>query len=221
MKRLREGGGWVTALLLAGLCACTPRLTVERQALLGSFSGTTADGEAVVVTFAEEEAAFRGAGTIDGEPIVVAGAVGWRGSGSLVRSDGTAELVELTLSADGERVVVEPLGREAFTLERGGAAPPAGASGPFAGSYRAVRDRAPLAEVTLVQRGELLAGFGIVTSDPVGVSGRVTGASTARGVVTFSDGTQVRFEAELAADGESLVVRGFGEPMTLGRRGPS
>jgi hypothetical protein len=65
-----------------------------------------------------------------------------------------------------------------------------------------------------------LAGFGVVAGDPVGVSGRATGPGTASGVVTFSDGSQVRFQAELAADGGSLTVRGFGEPLTLRRREP-
>ncbi|MGH9465428.1 MAG: hypothetical protein ACRD0X_07250, partial [Thermoanaerobaculia bacterium] len=80
-------GGWGrAALLLLGLVACAPRLSVQRSTLLGPFSGTTAGGEAVEVTFTEEEEAFRGEGSIAGAPMVVAGAVGWRGSGSLVRA---------------------------------------------------------------------------------------------------------------------------------------
>ncbi len=37
--------------------------------------------------------------------------------------------------------------------------------------------------------------------------------------MTFLDGSQTSFRAELSADGRSLVVEGFGEPITLQRRG--
>lgn len=218
--RARSAGSRATVLGLAllSLAACTPRLTVRPQVLAGPFSGTTEDGKAVNVTFLEDQAAFRGEGTIGGEPVIVAGAAGWRGVGSLQRADGGTELVELSLSADGETVTLERPGRQALELQRGGPAPPP-ASGPFSGSFRAVRDRAPLAEVTLVQSGSLLSGVGIVTEDAVGITGRATGPRTARGVVTFLDGTQIEFEAELTADGRSLSVRGFGEPLTMKRRG--
>lgn len=220
MSTAEGGGGRIAAaLLLLGSLACVPRLSVQRPALSGSFSGTAAGGEAVVLAFSEGDAAFRGEGSIGGAPVVLAGAVGWQGVGSLVHDDGTTELVELTLSADGERVVLERPGQEPLALERGGTPPPAAEGGPFAGTYRAMRERAPLAEVTLVQRGHLLAGFGVVTGDPVGVSGRVAETGVAVGAVTFADGSQARFQAELSADGASLTVRGFGEPVILRRRG--
>ena len=207
-------------LLAVSLPGCAkPRPAVQRPVLAGSFHGATEDGKAVEVTFREESEAFRGEGTIGGEPIVVAGAVGWRGVGSLARGDGGAELVELTLSADGETVLLERSGRPAVTLERGGAAPPPAASGPFSGSYRAQRERATLAQVTLVQRGALLAGVGIVAGDPAGITGRASGPRTAAGLVTFQDGSQIRFQAELAADGGALTLRGFGEPISMQRGG--
>ncbi|MEZ5332186.1 MAG: hypothetical protein R2991_09085 [Thermoanaerobaculia bacterium] len=91
------------------------------------------------------------------------------------------------------------------------------AQGPFTGRYAAAKGRAPLAEVTLTQDGSLLAGIGIVTGDPVGVAGRTTGATSAAGLVTFRDGTQVRWSADLAADG-TLTLTGFGDPIALHRR---
>lgn len=152
-----------------------------------------------------------------GDPVVLAGALGWRGAGSLVAADGGSELVQLELSADGETVTLERGAQEPLALRRAGTSPPPGPPGPFTGRYRASRDRAPLAEITLAQSGELLAGAGIVTGDPVGVSGWVVAADRAQGLVTFLDGSQVRFEAERAADG-SLTVRGFGAPIAMRRR---
>jgi len=38
--------------------------------------------------------------------------------------------------------------------------------------------------------------------------------------VTFQDGSQIRFQAELAAAGDALTVRGFGEPISMRRGGP-
>lgn len=207
------------ALALLSLAACVPRLGVRPQALAGPFSGTTDDGQAVVVSFSERQEAFRGEGTIGGEGIVLAGAAGWRGVASLQSGNGVAELVDLTLSADGETLTLERPGRTALELHKGGAPSPPLPPGPFSGSYRALRGRAPLAEVTLVQHGALLTGIGIVTEDPVGVTGRTTGPRQAEGVVTFLDGTQIAFEAELSAGGGSLSVRGFGEPVTLRRAG--
>jgi len=207
-------------LLLGLLAACAPRFTVRPQVLSGSFSGETEDGTPIVFTFSETSEAFRGEGTIGGRPVVVAGAVGWRGVGTLAREDGTAELVELSLAADGETVLLERFGADPVPLTRVGAGSPPAPSGPFTGRYRAVLGRAPLAEVTLVQSGALIAGVGVVAGDPAGIAGRTTGARTAAGVVTLLDGSQTRFAAELAADGRSLVVRGYGEPLTFTRKGP-
>jgi hypothetical protein len=213
--------GTATAVLALALEGCAkPGPTVQRQVLKGPFSGETEDGRAVEVTFREDREAFRGEGSIGGEPIVVAGAVGWRGVGSLALGDGRAELVELTLSADGESVLLERPGQPAVTLQRGGAPAPPAAGGPFSGTYRAARGEATLAQVTLVQTGTLLAGVGIVAGDAAGITGRTTGPGAAEGLVTFQDGSQVQFQAALAADGGSLTVRGFGEPISM-RRGAS
>ncbi len=205
------------ALLVSG--ACTAHLTVQPQVLSGSFQGETADGHPVVLTFSQGDEAFRGEGTIDGRPVVVAGAVGLRAVGSLVGGDGAAEPVELSLAADGGSVTLARTGAEPLTLERAAAPALAAPGGPFSGRYRAERDRAPLAEVTLVQSGSLLAGAGIVAGEPAGIAGRVTGPRAADGVVTLLDGSQTRFTAELAADGRSLVLSGFGDPLTFTRGG--
>lgn len=218
VRAVRGGRAFAAALALLTLAACETHLTVRPQALTGPFSGETEDGKPVVLTFREEAQSFLGEGTIGGEPLVLAGAVGWRGVASLQGAAGNAELVDLTLSADGETLVLARLGQPPLALQRGGAPAPALAPGPFSGRFRAAIGRAPLAEVTLVQRGSLLSGVGIVTEDPVGIAGRATGPQTARGVVTFLDGTQVDFDAELSDGGATLAIEGFGKTVTLKRR---
>jgi hypothetical protein len=222
LAQCRTGVGGLPGVLTAGLCvatlACIPRLDVKPQILDGRFAGTTENGEPVVVSFREQQESFRGEGTLDGEPLVVAGATGWRGVGAL-ESGGSSELVSLTLSSDGETVVVERIDGPPLVLQRQAGPVPSLPDGPFSGRFRALRGRAPLAEVTLVQSGELLAGVAIFTGDPVGVTGRSQSAREAAGTITFLDGSQAAFQAELAADGASMVVTGFGEPVTLKRRG--
>lgn len=208
--------------LVAGAClavtACVPPLAVRPQTLAGRFAGVTAAGEAVVLSFSAAQESFRGEGTLAGEPLVVAGAAGWRGVGSLQRG-AVAEVVSLALSADGETLAVERLGQPVLVLQREAGPTTTLAAGPFSGRFRAVKGRAPLAEVTLVDGGGLLSGLAILTGDPVGITGRVTAPRRAEGFVTFLDGSQTAFRAELSADGRSLIVEGFGEPITLQRRG--
>jgi hypothetical protein len=209
----------VAAILVLALSGCATRQTIRPQVLSGPFSGKTAEGKAVVVIFTESDEAFRGEGTIGDDPIVVAGAVGWRGTATLTRASGRQALVQLELSGDGQRLVVESAGGPSVVLARGGATPAPAPSGPFSGGYRALKEGAILAEVSLVHRGSLLAGVGIVAGDAAGISGRATGARTAAGFVTFGDGSQVAFAAELAADGRTLRLEGFGEPIVMERRG--
>lgn len=208
--------------LVAGACvaltACVPPLVVRPQTLAGRFAGVTAAGETVVLSFSEAQESFRGEGTLAGEPLVVAGAAGWRGVGSLQRG-AVAEVVSLTLSADGETLAVERPGQAVLVLQREAGQTTAPPAGPFSGRFRAMKGRAPLADVTLVDGGGLLSGLAILTGDPVGITGRVTASRRAEGSVTFLDGSQIAFRAELSADGRSLVVEGFGEPITLQRRG--
>jgi hypothetical protein len=217
--RKRLLGACASAGLAAFVVGCAAhRAPLKAPVLSGSFSGQTSEGKPVVVTFSEEEQAFRGEGTIGGDPIILAGAVGWRGTASLVRASGRQALVELELSGDGEQLVLESADSDPLVLVRGGT-PSAAAAGPFSGDYRARKDRAILAEVSLVQRGSLLAGIGIVGGDAAGISGRASGPNNAEGVVTFLDGSQVTFAIELAADGRSLRVEGFGQPITMERQG--
>lgn len=215
MRSRARYGAVVLPLALAG---CATRQTIHPQVLSGPFHGQTSDGKQVVLTFTEDDQAFRGEGAIGDDPIVVAGAVGWRGTAALARASGRQALVELELSGDGERLVLETVDSAPLVLVRGGTSPPA-AHGPFSGDYRARKEGATLAEVSLVQRGSLLAGVAIVAGDAAGISGRLNEPRRAEGFVTFVDGSQVPFAVELAADGRTLKVEGFGLLLTMDRRG--
>jgi hypothetical protein len=204
----------LVSTLLGG---CATHGKPRPQLLAGSFSGHTPDGTPVILTFREDAQAFEGAGTVGDQPIVVAGAAGWHGVASLARAGGDQALASLELSADGERLVLETAGSAPWVLMRGGT-PAAAPAGPFSGAYCARRDAARLADVSLVQRGPLLAGVARIAGDPAGISGHVTGPGAADGLVTFFDGSQVRFQAELTAGGRTLVVRGFGAAVTMERR---
>jgi hypothetical protein len=205
-------------VLLATLAiGCATHKPIRPQLLSGPFSGKTAEGKPVVITFAESGEAFKGEGAIGDDPIVVAGAVGWRGTATLARASGRQALVELKLSGDGERLVLESAGSAPLVLARGGT-PATAAHGPFSGDYRARKEGATLAEVSLVQRGSLLAGVAVVAGDAAGISGRAGEPRKASGVVTFLDGSQVPFDVELAEDGRTLRVDAFGQRLTMDRR---
>ena len=195
------------ALLGVSLAACAkPRPTVQRPVLAGPFHGATEDGKAVEVTFSQDREAFRGEGTIGGEPIVVAGAVGWRGVGSLARGDGGAELVELTLSADSETVLLEREGQPPVTLERGGAPATSRRGRPVLGELSRGRERATWRRCRWV-RGAADGRVGIVDG-----SRRAYGAHTPRtasGMVTFPD---------CPRSVSRLSWRSSGDAMTLPRR---
>ena len=223
--RSRTTWGAVAGLALGAiaLAACTPRLSVREQHLAGTFSGLNQEGAAVVITFTEQDEAFRGHGTVGGQAIAIAGPVVWRGVGSLVEASGNDMPLEVRLSADGDQVdLVLGHGGETLVLERGGASSPA-APGPFSGSYTA-RSTSPgnegrvAAKFELVQSGTLISGMGSFVGDPVGVSALASGPRQARGFVTFQDGNQIEFRAELNADGTSLLLDGFGTALTLERR---
>jgi hypothetical protein len=211
------------ALCGIALTSCTPKLVVRQQRLTGTFSGLNQDGADVVVTFSEQGEAFRGHGTVAGEAIAIAGPVVWRGVGSLVEASGKSVPLQVELSADGDRVdLLLGYGGETLVLERGGANS-LGPPGPFSGTFIA-RSSTPgnegrvAARFELVQSGTLISGMGAFVGDPVGVSALATGSGRARGFVTFRDGSQIEFRAELTADGAGLLLDGFGTSLTLERK---
>lgn len=214
---MRLGTGLRSVLALA-FVACAPHgATVVPQTVSGTYRGTAPDGQAVEFTFSEKDRAFQGEGRIGTQPVLIAGAVGWRGVATSVQGGAQTKL-ELSLSADGEQLALTPDRGTPLLLSRAGGSVVLGAPGPFSGTYRASSKGATLADVTLVQRGELLTGVGNIEGDAAGITGRVPQPAKASGLVTLLDGSQIRFEAELRAD-RSVLLRGFGSPITLERRG--
>jgi hypothetical protein len=99
------------------------------------------DGREIAVSFEERERAFQREGTIGGEPLVLAGAVGWRGIATMLHGEADPSRVTLELSADGERLSLLEDGATPIVLARGGSLP-AGVDGPFSGRFVATEGRA-------------------------------------------------------------------------------
>jgi len=209
--RAAAGAALVSAVLFAAL-ACGPGEEPPATELSGTYEGTTEDGRPMRLELSQEGMGVRGHGVVDGEPVVVAGALACSAAVTLTATDGSVQALSLTPSGGGARLSVAHGERE-IGLDRTAASPTPGA-GPFAGRYEASGPAGIIAELHLVQHSSLLAGSGRVFERPVGVSGRVTGTDRATGEVTFSDASTLRFEARRESDG-SIVLTGLGEPIAL------
>lgn len=218
-KVARRTGGW---MLVAATLATFPAAAAETPPgpLEGSFAGTTVDKKDVKLQFYQVDRSFFAEGTSSGERMLVSGALSVCGVGAVEGWRESGELIALSLSADGQILKIERQGEADVLLERQeGTLPPPGESGPMTGDWVAVDKDAILAEVALLERAEMLAGIAMVTGDAVGVTGRVIDRGLARGVVTFADGSQVAYTAELSGDGSTMTVEGFGKAVKLVRRG--
>jgi hypothetical protein len=198
------------------LMGCTVAPKAELFAASGTFHGVTAKGEPVVIVLQQEAFGVRGHGRVGDSPIAISAVQTWTAVGALLRDADRLAWRTISLTADGNTLVLEMPGERAVMLARGGQAsgqPP----GPFSGRYQAVGSDDGLAEVRLTQEGSLIAGVGTVLGQPVGVAARTTSATIAEGILSFSDGSQARFGAEMAADGQSVTVRGLGQPVLFRR----
>lgn len=214
-------GGWVLVLagLAAGAVAAGEALPGPLQ---GLFRGTSAVGQEIVLRMYQVDRSLFAEGTLAGEPLLLSGSLAVCAVGALEGWRESGELIALSLSADGETLSLERQGEAGVLLERqdsGKPLPPPGESGPMSGDWVAIEENAVLAEVALLERFGMIAGLATVTGDAVAVTGRVPDRGPATGVVTFVDGSQVAFTAELSADGSTLTVEGFGEVVKLTRRG--
>lgn len=223
MDRIRNGLWKVGAFVLAGLTAL-PVVAgeVTPGPLEGLFVGTSADRQEVTLRVVHIERSIFAEGTLAEAPLLLSGAESVCGVGALEGWRESGELVAFSLSADGQTLKIERQGAAELLLERqdpGKPLPPPGESGPMTGDWVAQEGDAVLAEVALVERHEMIAGIAMVLGDAVAVTGRIQNRGPATGVVTFVDGSQMAFTAELSADGSTLTVEGFGTVVKLSRRG--
>lgn len=186
------------------------------QEASGTFRGVTDQGIPIVLSISEEGGAFFGHGTLANAPVAITGVHRWSAVGTLTNTDGSFDLLEANLSADGEVLTVQRTGGPVILLTRESAPAPS-AGGPFAGRYVAEEGQVPLAEATILQAGSLIAGVGRVFGESAGISGQVVGPRQVDGILTFQDESQVGFAAELSADGGTVKLTGLGAPVILRR----
>jgi hypothetical protein len=195
----------IAITLAALLYACAMR--TEPPGFAGTFHGSTGDGRPLTMMVSETDGSLHGTGSVGSEPFVMNGAVQRTAVAQLIASDGRAVPVTFDVAgADGTLRLEHPDGGDALTLVRGtGAAPEHG--GPFSGRWELRRRSVVEAEITLEQRGGLASGWARIMATPAGVAGRVVEGRFI-GTATFADDSQMPLEAELAADGQTLVVHG-------------
>ena len=203
-----------TGVLITG-CVRTHEVTGPDAA--GTFSGSTDDGRALVLTLERTDVGFSGRGTLDGKSFVLSGAQTWTGVGAVAYGDGSIGLVSLGLSPDGSTLNYQLSGQGPTALARGGTPVAPQVPGPFSGRFAAAEGELPLAVITVKQSNALITGVGRILGQAAGITGRVTAARRAAGVITFTDESQASFEAELSSDGQSLTILGLGAPLVLER----
>ncbi len=220
-KASRRVWGWL--FLAAGLVAL-PAAAAETPP--GPFEGfylsTGKDRDEIKLYVYQADRSLYAEGSRSGSPVVISGSVAACGVGALEGWRESGELIALSLSADGQTLKIERQGASDVLLERQEVElplPPPSTGGPMSGDWQAIDQGALLAEVSLVERSGMVAGLAMVTGDAVAVTGRLVGQGLASGAVTFVDGSQVAFTAELSSDGSQLYVTGFGDVIKLSRRG--
>lgn len=176
----------------------------------GTFQGTTAAGEPVVLTFAQQGGALEAHGELAGHNVVLAGPVVWSATGSLAGEDGP--VVPVRLQQIG-RTVTLTTPDEVIALDAGGVAPEAPA-GAWTGAYEAVQNGAVIADLNVTHTGSLLSGGGTVLGDAVALTARVSDDGRARGSLLYADGSQAAFEATRDAKG-TIALSGLSAPLEL------
>jgi hypothetical protein len=176
----------------------------------GTFEGTTAGGESVVLSLEERGGALEGHGELAGRRVVLAGPVAWSATGFLTSEDGAAVPVRLQQLG---RTVTLTTPDEVIVLDPGGVAP-AAQPGPWTGRYEASEDGAVIAELRVTHMGSLLSGGGEILGDAVALTARISGEGRARGSLLYADGSQIAFAATRDAEG-AIALSGLSAPLEL------
>jgi hypothetical protein len=196
--------------------ACAVEPISEPLTVAGTYQGDTPGG-AIVLTLEQDGQAFRGHGSIGGEPIAIAGPLTWSAVATMTHANGTVTTHILGLEAEGDTLRLEAPGQEPVLLMRGGT-PSAATPGAFSGTYAGVGEAAPFVRATLVQTGDLISGTGVILGLPAGLGGRLTEPGKAEGTATFPDESQISFGLELSPDQGTLLLLGVADPIALRRQ---
>jgi hypothetical protein len=198
------------ALVLLLGCHGTPESPSAASPPSGTFEGTTAGGEPVVLSLGEQGGTLEAHGELAGRRVVLAGPVAWSVTGSLTGDDG--RVVPVRLQQMG-RTVTLTTPDEVIALDPGGVAPEA-PPGAWTGAYEALADGAVIAELRVTHTGSLLSGGGEVLGDAVALTARVSDEGRARGSLLYPDGSQIAFEATRDAEG-TISLSGLSATLEL------
>lgn len=198
------------ALLLLLGCSGAAEAPPAASPPQGTFEGTTAGGERVVLSLSEQGGTLEAHGEMAGRRVVLAGPVGWSATGSLASDDGAAVAVRLQQVG---RSVALTTPHEVIVLDPGGVASEA-PSGAWSGRYEATENGVVLAELHVTHTGSLLSGGGQILGDAVALTARLSGERRARGSLLYADGSQIAFAA--TRDGEGTIsLSGLSAPLEL------
>lgn len=192
--------GWLFPLIYLIFSACASLALPVSPVLTGTFSGLTADGRAIRITFEQRAGTVIGRGVLAADAFEISALTAPQGPLILVFERGGVTRGEIALAPDGKTATIHGLGAP-VTLRRGGE-PISLAEGPFAGLYAAGMPAVVWLE--LQQTGELLAGTGYLQGRAVAVVAKISGPGEARGSALFSDGSRAGLVLMLSADGRQL-----------------
>jgi hypothetical protein len=193
---------------------CDYSYEVVPLTLDGTYSGTTVEGEPIVLTLESTEDGLRGYGALDQNEIVFVEGGAKTITGSLTLPDG--EVLSVTIASSvGDHISMQ-LGDETLSLEPG-ATVAALVEGPFSGYYETRELESLLEALSLTHSGDIITGTAIVLGQQVLVSGWLLGPDSLHGRIILPDETEMEIRARL--NGESdLIVTGWGEPVVFQRR---
>lgn len=163
--------------LVTGCTVAT--VPVADRSPAGSFLGVTEDHRAIRLTISEAPQGFVGYGNLDGADFSVTFLTSYRGVG-LLTHDGRFLPLEIELSFDGERLILDAPGTPAELHRIGTAETPGDVEieGGIAGRYHSGGSGRWIGELELTRKGNLVLGSGSVYGQPFVLSGILDGADS-------------------------------------------
>jgi hypothetical protein len=196
-------------LLIAG---CSSVVEMDPVASTARFTGHTDKGESVHVTLTLRDDSAVGRGELNGKPFVLSAVRCWQGKGTLGFVDGTTSPVTIELAQDQNGLLLTSQNGEGQLTRSGDAEAEWGKelSGEFASD-----SEIPL-RVNLLQMNDMIVGTGYHAGQPVAVNGTRKDKQVIA-TLAFADESLRRVSADVANDGNTLVVSGLGASIELRR----